>query len=380
MKLTLSLLALFLSVHVSAQDLKYIPDVNLRNALTEQGFTVNDSLHLGKVKRIVHLKLQQREIENLDGLQYFESVSRLIIFENKIKNLNYLPPNLEFLLCDDNEISIIDSLPNSLEYISFCNNKINYFPKLPENLEFINYAQNPIPFDNIPTDYQGLSCDNYGQNCLPYKFIKWNIFDANTKKISQKITRMRVSLESKTTGGIIGARKEAEILDFKIVGSKLVSGTSRLIKSKGIHRDTAYSDKKYIVQISELKKILNDIYNEKMSFKLPLKGNDVLIDLSNKKNGGALRWCSEEHPTRYKLHYIFYVGEDIHEITYNFESCLNNGLYLYQTYKTMGYMSIKTTLEWFYMYKLTNLILPNHELTEEFFSEEDLQYSIKHIE
>ena len=105
----LKLFILFLTIftEVTAQNLIYIPDINLRNELKEQGFFTGDSLDISKTLNEEDLNLFDVGIENLNGLQYFQQVRSLGISENRIKRLEYLPPNLRVLDCSNNEISLI---------------------------------------------------------------------------------------------------------------------------------------------------------------------------------------------------------------------------------------------------------------------------------
>jgi hypothetical protein len=186
-----------LSPNLESSVLKYIHDFNLRNELRLQGFTTNDSLDTKKIKGRLQLELIGKGIQNLDGLQYFKQVWRLIISNNKVNNINFLPPNLTVLDCSNNAILSIDSLPNYLDYFNcannkiksinklpkslthfiFANNEMKYFPTLPQNIKWINFANNPILMDSLPLLYRSKPCTDISQNCLPYELIDWKILN-----------------------------------------------------------------------------------------------------------------------------------------------------------------------------------------------------------
>ena len=94
-----------------AQQLIYIPDANLRKALKDNRFTTKDSLDIHKVRGRLQLELNNKGIQNLDGLQYFERLWKLEINNNEIESLIYLRPKLSSLSCNNNKLTTIDSLP-----------------------------------------------------------------------------------------------------------------------------------------------------------------------------------------------------------------------------------------------------------------------------
>jgi len=125
------------------QCLKYIPDINLRNALKKLRYLTNDSLDLSKIYR-VGLYLQGTNIENLEGLQYFTSVQSLNISDNKIKQLDHLPSNLTELNCSGNKLTKIEKLPIKLKRLDCRNNQITAIDNLPNPLEYLNFGNNQM--------------------------------------------------------------------------------------------------------------------------------------------------------------------------------------------------------------------------------------------
>src|SRR6185312_9966224 len=205
---------LILAINLSAQKLKYIPDLYLRIELKEQGFTTNDSLDLKKIQGRLQLDIVNKRIENLNGLQYFEQVWRMNISNNLIKKLNYLPPNLTQLDCSNNKIERIDFLPKNLEWFHCPHNKINYMCQLPstlnhldfqdnkmthlpvfsDKLQDINYSKNPISVDSLPILFKQMNCTDEMQNCMPYELLKWKILNANIKNASDQIIGMKITI------------------------------------------------------------------------------------------------------------------------------------------------------------------------------------------
>lgn len=316
MKLTI--LFFLLSIQISAQTLKFIPDLNLKNELNKKGFITNDSLDLRKTKGVLQLEFVNSGIENLDGLQYFDQVFELTISKTKISRLNYLPPNLIFLSCMDNNISQIDSLPSKITFIDCQNNNITSIGKLPDQLKYLvcnnnkisvihnfpdglqelnlsnnqmtciprlpnsilsfNYAHNPIPFDSLPQFYKSIDCNDPWQNCLPYELRKLKILQATIKNPTRKIIGMEIKLYHRD----MRFWTQTETLNFRLIKSKLVADTiitrTRNIKAeevytkekaytlleKGTTDSTDFFKIKTSVDINQLEKIVNDIYLNKI--------------------------------------------------------------------------------------------------------------------
>ena len=66
-----------LTIQVSGQNLKFIPDYNLKCALKDKGLITNDSLDINKAQKIYELELNGKGIEDLNGLQYFKNLSAI---------------------------------------------------------------------------------------------------------------------------------------------------------------------------------------------------------------------------------------------------------------------------------------------------------------
>lgn len=348
------------------QILKYIPDINLRNELCLQGFTTNDSLDIKKIEGRLQLELNDKGIENLDGLQYFKQVWRLVLNNNKIKNLKHLPPNVTGLDCSNNEISRIDSLPEHLDYLGCTNNKINfisklpnsltqlvfannkmtYFPTLPPNIKWVNYSNNPISFDSLPYSFKPITCDNIEQNCLPYEFINWKILNINTKDTAFNILGLRINVDFDLK----------ETIDFKFIKSKML--VSRSITTRGIQKpDTIYYNKSgHSFETNKLKNILNDIILSKLIINFQIADSLKTINLNNIKNGLSPCVTSCDDCSYGSLGFEIYTNKETIKFGYGFMSDLGNGIDLC----TYDVQDIRILLDYLYILKLINLTIPEH--------------------
>lgn len=388
----LIILLLLLNVQLLAQNLKAIPDANLRNELSAQGFVTNDSLDLIKTHGRLQLELINKGIENLEGLQYFEQLNGLHINNNKISRLDYLPPRLTDLFCANNAIEVIENLPKNLERLHCRNNKITtikklpthlvwldfstnsliQIPDLPTSLQYINYSNNPIPLNSLPTIFQKIKCEGHSQNCLPYELMNWKILNANIKDTALPITGMTIKL-SASHGWEQGTTVEE--INFKINKKQLVADQMKVFRD---HNELAYPNKKdesyikkmkYKVEVSDINQLLKDIYLNKMVIEIQVGDSVKSINLKNKKNGSTCSFnCSD--CTYYNLQYSIYSKSDSITLNYTFDSFLSSGVAICQE---NGMEDLRAILNWLYIYKLTNMTFYKHETTIKCFNRKNLE-------
>ena len=110
------------------------------------------------------------EINNLDGIQYFENLTHLNCSYNQITQLPELPSNLTFLdISHCVNLNLIESLPNSLEFFDCSYNQINTLPDLPYNLKQLYCAFNILnSLPNLPYNLTHIDCSFNNLTSLPY--------------------------------------------------------------------------------------------------------------------------------------------------------------------------------------------------------------------
>jgi hypothetical protein len=387
------------STQVSAQQLIYIPDANLRKALKDNRFTTKDSLDTYKVRGRLQLELNNKGIQNLDGLQYFERLWKLEINNNEIESLIYLPPNLTSLSCTNNKLTVIDSLPKKLkvlncsnnkisrlenlpeflEYIDFRNNALTYFPVIPRTkLDFVNYYNNPIPYDSLPLLYQETNCNSYSMNCLPNKLRKWHILQHNIKQSEiEEIIKIEAQFLTFYNGQTHSSGFKSEDINFN--PSEEYFTANEIITTETINyyeKDTTkiktvkpfYST----FRNSKIKEILNDIYINNLIISAPLKDSIVTINFEHKKrkNNELISIPSRSsHDTSYNLFFSFTTHSRTIKLKYYFSDSY---------FITLQSQETSHILNWLYMYKLVNLCFSNHEvLNNVYFRESNLNRIIK---
>ena len=174
MQKKLIILSLFICSCCFAQDAGYlISDLNFRQFLEENhsDVLINDSLlDISACSLITSMDCSASNIQNLDGIQYFENLLDLNCSYNQLTQLVNLPPNLTQVNTSHCvNLNVLGDLPNSLEYIDCSYNQINQLPNLPLNLEQLYCSVNMLStLPNLPINLTHLDCSFNNLTALPY--------------------------------------------------------------------------------------------------------------------------------------------------------------------------------------------------------------------
>lgn len=118
-------------------------------------------------KKLVELNCDVNFIKNLDILKDNLELTNLSCSRNLLTELNFLPKNLKYLICNlnnlpkylnelecnDNLIENLDSLPSELIKLSCCINNIKSLDNLPKNIKKLTLLRNPINQNNYTKTY-----------------------------------------------------------------------------------------------------------------------------------------------------------------------------------------------------------------------------------
>lgn len=335
---------------------------------------MKDSLDTNKIRGRLILELQNKNIENLEGLQYFNKVWRLIVYQNRIKSLNHLPPNLTFLFCSYNQIEHIDSLPEGLTFLACENNKIKYIQKLPKSLislrcannllvklpeipksvQYLNYAQNPIKTKLLPKNLQAMPCKSIQQNCVPYDLINWEVLNCKKSDTSFHLTGFQINIMTNNSWGFNGSDKT---FDYTIRDDSAVNVNSRIIKNRKDGKDTLYeSGSNSSIVLKQMESLVMDIVNHKMIIEIQTNDTTFTIDLSRLKNGQPPCGSDCKDCGYYVISYSFYTEKDTIDLNYNFRTDLKFGDSFCEA--DNQYFEIRVLLDFIYQFKLMQLINP----------------------
>ena len=158
-----------------------IPDANFVNWLqTNLPSAMNgnqmDTTSLSVTTRI-SVSIQNKSINNLSGIQYFDSLrmldcgnipynanantlinmprlpnklKTLACYNNQLSSLPTLPPTLDTLLCYTNFITSLPNLPNQLTYLNCGSNALDSLPFLPNSIKYL-YCSGPMNVYYLPS-------------------------------------------------------------------------------------------------------------------------------------------------------------------------------------------------------------------------------------
>jgi Leucine-rich repeat (LRR) protein len=93
---------------------------------------------------ITRLDVENKNVNNLTGLNGFPSLTFLKCSRNNLTSLPALPSKLNYFECNGNALTQLPTLPNSLGTLYCHNNNITSLPALPYNLQFLRLDDNRI--------------------------------------------------------------------------------------------------------------------------------------------------------------------------------------------------------------------------------------------
>ena len=176
---------IFLSVNVTNAQWVTIPDPSFINYLqSNYPGCMNGNQMDTTCSAIVNqttVTLISANISNLDGIQFFDNLEKLICydnlltslpdlpatlttlscFQNQLTSLPVLPPLLDTLYAHYNQITVLPSLPASLIAFRCDDNQLAVIPALPPNLIVINCENNTLTaLPSLPNTLKSLVCRN----------------------------------------------------------------------------------------------------------------------------------------------------------------------------------------------------------------------------
>ena len=157
------LLFLFIA-NISKAQFVEIPDSNFRNALIEKYptcFNSNGMLDT-TCSLIVNETLlfsDSKNINSLDGIQYFKNLKTLYCNRNNLTILTLLPNTIKSLYCGDNQLLNLPTLPDSLVNLQCENNLLSRLENLPNSIIDLDCYNNQITFiDKLPSSLIYFHC------------------------------------------------------------------------------------------------------------------------------------------------------------------------------------------------------------------------------
>lgn len=153
-----------------AQNYVTIPDPNFLSALLEilpaEVFNETGEMNADHeaVASLWVLDVKNRDIQSLEGVQYFISLAYLDCSYNQLTELPELSQLLDVLNCENNQLTRFSALPPSLTFLVCNNNQLVELPSLPQLLTTLNCRNNYLV--QMPEFSNNLTFLNASYNCL----------------------------------------------------------------------------------------------------------------------------------------------------------------------------------------------------------------------
>ena len=160
---------------INAQTWVTIPDANFAHYLDSiiPAAAHNDSLNTSSTlvtTTTQTMNISLKGIGNLNGIQYFTSLTWLNCSNNSISNLSTLPNSLTYLDCSyqGNNLTSLPALPNLLNYFDCTYNHINTLPTLPNSLDTLKCGMGVLTvLPALPNSLIYLDCHANNLTTLP---------------------------------------------------------------------------------------------------------------------------------------------------------------------------------------------------------------------
>jgi hypothetical protein len=334
-----------------------VKDTNFRNALIDLGFIKEGRFQTRKIELCKRLNLSNRNIITLDGIDVFKKIYELNLSNNRIEN--------------------IDLIPDCVSRLDISNNKFTSLHKddLPNSLYFLNYSGNAIENENLGPPFKRLSCDEKYENCLPNELRVWR--SIVNGPIGDRIEKVLVEINYSYSWG---QGKQKDEITFKRKGSKLRSKrinttrTKSRLKLKEGEEQVTYSKErfKYSLYESDLRKLIPDMLVPSLIYSYEINGTMDSIDFRNKRSHSLnfLPDCMD--CTRHKISLSLISKKDTVRIGFSSYN-MSPGV---SSYTKVEPIDVQSVLNWVYMYKVMNLVLPEYGITKNAFNEKNFKHVI----
>jgi len=137
-------------------------DANFKTSVYELiGKTAPEPILNTDVAEVTTLDIHAKNIQSLDGLEYFSSLKFLLCQYNQLTALPVLPLSLVVLECHNNMLTALPALPSGLSNLSCAYNQISVLPALPPGLDVLHCDTNQlISLPVLPAGLAVLYCRN----------------------------------------------------------------------------------------------------------------------------------------------------------------------------------------------------------------------------
>lgn len=115
-----------------------------------------------------NLNCSLMQITSLEGIQYFDALTTLVCYLNRINNLPHIPVTVKYLDCGGNKLTNLPTLPPLLNYLDCYGNQLTSLPNLPPSISTLKCSYNRLTnLPNLHSSLSYLSCNNNQLTNLP---------------------------------------------------------------------------------------------------------------------------------------------------------------------------------------------------------------------
>ncbi|MGQ0829918.1 MAG: DUF7619 domain-containing protein [Bacteroidota bacterium] len=171
-KITIIFLLVFIGFKVKAQNYVTIPDANFVTFLQNKYPACMSGNQMdttcASILNDTSLIVDNKNISNLTGVEYFKNLRHLICYSNQLTSLPSLPNTLLTLNCFNNSLASLPALPGSLKEIFCGENSLVNLPALPNSLERLHCVYNQLTdLPVLPNSLLELICAFNQLSALP---------------------------------------------------------------------------------------------------------------------------------------------------------------------------------------------------------------------
>lgn len=126
-----------------------------------------------------------RQIQSLDGIQYFDSLISLSCGINLLTALPTLPANINYIYCSSNSLTSLPALPSGIDTLYCYDNYIANLPALPASLTYFNCSYNLLTsLPTLPASLSLFDCSNNQLTTLPTLSASLSLFDCSDNQLT----------------------------------------------------------------------------------------------------------------------------------------------------------------------------------------------------
>jgi hypothetical protein len=227
-----------------AIDAANFPDDKFRDILLAQPYGDDALLSSDEISWITNMLIDDAEIEDLTGIEYFTalkslycsfnyltslptlpgSLESLYCFDNPLTSLPDLPASLITLYCASNRLTLLPTLPASLESLDCDNNQLTSLPTLPASMKYLDFSLNQLTsLPTLPANLGYLDCSYNQLTSLPTLPASLKILGCSYNRLTE------IALNESASYSNIRASYNLMTDESKVTGQTIEWGSEKFV-------------------------------------------------------------------------------------------------------------------------------------------------------